>query len=275
MPRGSSTCLGSRCVQPDPRERLSFLLRHSSVPTQHAGHKGTTGCAVLGWMERNHPLSPDQVNVSSSMRAHRKCSACLHEWQAGVGHKAHDNTGCPKCAQANGGRKADGSRQKHPTFAEAKHTLLEQWDHNRNSENVYFPDNTTLGSTKRVWWCCRECPKGKVHSWQASPNNRIPKRARGCPCCVGHKLCECNSLETVSPDVAADFDTEKNGVLLKSQVQHQQGIAGCQMSLGLKSVLWIGAHATQNDLTQQVETPDLLVYNRWTCALRSTKPSVR
>ena len=168
---------------------------------------------ALFWdAKRNHPLSPDQVTVSSSMRAHWKCSACLHEWQAGVGHKAHDNTGCPKCAQANGGRRADGTRQKHPTFAEAQHTLLEQWDHNRNSENGHFPDNTTLGSTKRVWWCCRECPKGKVHSWQASPNNRVPKRARGCPCCVGHKLCECNSLETVSPDVAADFDTEKNGV---------------------------------------------------------------
>jgi hypothetical protein len=34
----------------------------------------------------------------------------------------------------------------------------------------------------------------------------------GCPCCAGRKLCECNSLETVCPDVAADFDVEKNGV---------------------------------------------------------------
>ena len=34
----------------------------------------------------------------------------------------------------------------------------------------------------------------------------------GCPFCVGHKLCECNSLETICPDVAADFDAEKNGV---------------------------------------------------------------
>ncbi len=26
------------------------------------------------------------------------------------------------------------------------------------------------------------------------------------------KLCECNSLETVCPDIAADFDVEQNGV---------------------------------------------------------------
>ncbi len=33
----------------------------------------------------------------------------------------------------------------------------------------------------------------------------------GCACCAGQKLCECNSLETVCPDVAADFGIEENG----------------------------------------------------------------
>ncbi len=169
---------------------------------------------ALFWdAKKNHPLSPDQVTVSSNMRAHWKCSACLHEWQASVWHKARDNTGCPKCAKANGGRKADGSRQKHPTFARAEHALLEQWDHDRNSKNGNLPDNTTLKSHKLIWWRCRMCSKGKVHSWQVSPNSRTKgKLARGCPCCVGQKLCECNSLETVCPDVAADFDIKKNGV---------------------------------------------------------------
>ncbi len=90
---------------------------------------------------KNHPLSPDQVTVSSNMRAHWKCSACLHEWQSNVMAKAHDNTGCPKCAKTNGGRKADGTRQKHPTFAAADHALLEQCDHDRNSKNRNFPDH--------------------------------------------------------------------------------------------------------------------------------------
>ena len=168
--------------------------------------------ALLWDAKKNHPLSPDQVTVFSGMRVHWKCNACLHEWQAAVMQKAREKTGCPKCARTNAGRKADGTRQKHPTFAAAKHALLEQWDHDRNSKNGSFPDNTTLRSNKLIWWCCQECPKGKVHSWQASPDNRIGKRTRGCPCCVGHKLCECNSLGTVCPDVAADFDIKKNGV---------------------------------------------------------------
>jgi len=168
---------------------------------------------ALFWdAKKNHPLSPDQVTVSSHMRVHWKCSACMHEWQAAVSDKARGKSGCPKCAKANSGRKADGTRQKHPTFARAKHALLEQWDHCRNRENGNFPDNTSLQSHKLIWWQCHACPKGRVHSWQASPNNRVSKRATGCPCCAGQQLCECNSLESGCPGIAADFDVEKTGV---------------------------------------------------------------
>ncbi|DBA68598.1 TPA: hypothetical protein ACH3X2_013536 [Trebouxia sp. C0005] len=163
--------------------------------------------------KKNHPMSPNHVTVSSNMRAHWKCSACLHEWQARVLSKVCRQTGCPKCAKANGGKKADGTRQKHPTFAVAKHALLQQWDHERNSKNGNFSDNTSLRSSKLIWWQCHECPKGKVHSWQAQAFSRtLLKKPIGCPCCAGKKLCVCNSLETVCPDIAADFDVEQNGV---------------------------------------------------------------
>ena len=169
---------------------------------------------ALFWdAKKNHPISPDHVTVNSHMRAHWKCSACLHEWQASVLHKAHAKTGCPNCAKANAGRKADGTRQKHPTFAAAQHALLQQWDHDRNRENGNFPENTSLRSNKLIWWQCHKCPKGQVHSWQALARNRTSSNnLTGCPCCSGHQVCECNSLQTVCPDIAADFDVEKNGV---------------------------------------------------------------
>ncbi len=163
--------------------------------------------------KKNHPLSPDQVTVFSNMRVHWKCSVCTYEWQARVTEKTRGNTGCPKCAKANGSMRADGTRQKHPTFAKAKHALLEQWDHDRNRENGDFPDNTTLHSRKLIWWRCHECPVGKEHSWQAPPSGRNShKKATGCPFCVGRRICECNSLEAICPDIAADFDIQKNGV---------------------------------------------------------------
>ncbi|DBA90889.1 TPA: hypothetical protein ACH3X2_004259 [Trebouxia sp. C0005] len=169
---------------------------------------------ALFWdAKKNHPMSPDQVTVFSTMRAHWKCSICLHEWQAAVSQKASGKSGCPECAKANRGRKADGTRQKHPTFAAANHALLKQWDHDRNRENGDFPDNTTLQSNKLIWWRCYACVKGRVHSWRARASSRTSiHKARGCPFCAGHKVCECNSLETVCPDIAADFDTQKNGV---------------------------------------------------------------
>ncbi len=147
------------------------------------------------------------------MRAHWECRACLHAWQTLVYNKAFSKTGCPKCAKANGNKRADGTRQKYPTFAVAQHALLEQWDHDRNSKNGNFPASTTLRSNKVIWWHCHECPKGMVHSWQATPNSRTSEMTlSGCPSCVGKKLCQCNSLETVCPDVAADFDAGKSGV---------------------------------------------------------------
>ncbi|DBA68584.1 TPA: hypothetical protein ACH3X2_013524 [Trebouxia sp. C0005] len=167
---------------------------------------------ALFWdAKKNHPMSPDHVTAFSNMRAHWKCNACLHEWQASVVNKVGGKTGCPKCAKASASRKADGTRQKHPTFATAKHVLLQQWDRDRKNGNL--PDNTTLRSGKLIWWQCYECPKGKVHSWQAQAFSRtLLKKPTGCPCCAGKKLCECNSLKTVCPDIAADFDIKKNGV---------------------------------------------------------------
>ena len=54
---------------------------------------------------------------------------------------------------------------------------------------------------------------GKVHSWQARASSRTArKHPAGCPCCAGRKVCKCNSLDTVCPDTAADFDDKKNGV---------------------------------------------------------------
>ena len=169
--------------------------------------------ALLWDSKKNHPVSPDQVTASSGRRAHWKCSDCLHEWQASVMLKARRNSGCPQCTKANGNVNADGTRQKHPSFAKAKHALLEQWDDDRNRKNGNFPGNTTLQSHKLIWWRCHACPMGREHSWQARAASRTSRKHKtGCPFCAGHKLCECNSLETVYPDVAADFDVQINGL---------------------------------------------------------------
>ena len=183
------------------------LCRHNSLARK------VPEVAALWDDTKNFPLTPDQVTSGSNKRDHWKCRVCLNEWQAKVGVKVQHHTRCPKCAKANGGRKADGTRQKHPTFAKSSHALLQQWDHDINEKLGNSPDNTTLRSAKLIWWYCLKCPKGKLHSWQARPCHRNRKKiAIGCPFCSGHSVCECNLLESLCPDIAADFDVEENRV---------------------------------------------------------------
>jgi DNA-directed RNA polymerase subunit RPC12/RpoP len=63
------------------------------------------------------------------------------------------------------------------------------------------------GSKKRVWWQCLECG----HDWEAM----IEKRAfgTGCPACVGLAANEKNCLAATHPDLAKEFDVERNGGL--------------------------------------------------------------
>ena len=78
-----------------------------------------------------------------------------------------------------------------------------------------------------------------MHSWQAQAFDRTSLRiSTACPCCVGRQLCECNCLQTVCPDVAADFDVEKNGVTA-AEVTSSAGTkySGCQMRLEPRSDL--------------------------------------
>ena len=161
--------------------------------------------------ERNLPISPDTVTAHSHYRAHRLCSVCKHEWQTSVGAKVNAKSGCPECVKTHSGRSKDGVRHKYPTFTEAGHPLVSQWDHSLNQQEGNFPDNTRLRSDKRIWWLCDQCPMGCKHSWQATANSRT-NQSWNCPYCAGYKACKCNSLQTLYPDIAADFDTVANGL---------------------------------------------------------------
>ena len=170
-----------------------------------------TDVACYWHPEKNLPLSPNLVTAQSTYRAHWLCSACKHEWQTSVGTKVITKSGCPQCARASGNRCKDGIRLKHPTFAEAEQPLLSQWTHSLNQKEGNFPDSTRLRSNQRIWWMCDQCPKGCKHSWQATPSSRT-SLSRNCPYCAGRKACQCNSLQTLYPDIAADFDTVANGL---------------------------------------------------------------
>jgi len=74
-------------------------------------------------------------------------------------------------------------------------------------------DNITTHSNKRVLWKCprKMCKNGCEHIYITSPNAKCGK-GTGCPyCCLpALKICKCNSLAKLRPDLAQEWDNMRN-----------------------------------------------------------------
>ena len=158
------------------------------------------------WNHSKNKTSPQQVVACSHSRAEWSCPNCKLEWQAPIFMRTRARAGCPRCSA----RKQYANRQSQPTFAAAQPACLAEWDHEHNSAEDMFPDNITLGSHKQVHWICSCCPRGQPHRWTAAPFSRVGK-GTACAACAGRKACVCNSLESLFPSLAAEFDVDKNG----------------------------------------------------------------
>ena len=156
------------------------------------------------WNHSKNKQTPEQMLAGSSFRAEWKCPTCSWEWAAPIADRVRNRAGCPKCSQAL------KITQPQPTFAEAQPAQLADWDYERNDADGFHPANLTLSSGKHVHWMCSRCPRGQPHRWTASPNNRIGAGSR-CPVCAGQQACVCNSLESLAPSFASEFDVDKNG----------------------------------------------------------------
>ena len=89
--------------------------------------------------------------------------------------------------------------------------LLGLWDYEKNRDTL--PQSLSLYSKKKVWW---KCDRG--HSWQ-SPVNGVAGGGTRCPYCAGYRAIPGETdLVTLFPEVAAEWDYEKNGQLDPSSV---------------------------------------------------------
>ena len=97
-------------------------------------------------------------------------------------------------------------------------SLLKEWDESRNFPLT--PDTVSYGSKKKVRWTCEN-----GHSWQTTVHVR--SEGSGCPYCTGRKVLPgFNDLETLYPDVAAQWDREKNGSLSPLEDPHLVALSG-------------------------------------------------
>ena len=165
------------------------LCPHNSLP-------GTAPQVAMDWDTAKNPGSPHDYTASSNYRAHWLCNTCGYGWQTRISDRVGFSTGCPHCASTKG-------RRQLPTVTASSSSAKQYWDLQRNAEQGLDPDVITVGSDQKANFICDECPKLQPHTWTATVRSVF--RGRRCPCCSGHKVCKCNSLQTLRPDLAAEW----------------------------------------------------------------------
>ena len=154
---------------------------------------------LLQWDgEKNLSLLPEDISEGSDRKVFWKCERG-HSWSAAVKSRVY-GAGCPYCS----------GRRVLPGFNDLKTLrpeLAEQWNEERNG--TLKPTEVSAGARRKVWW---RCPKG--HEWQAYVFRR--SQGSGCPYCAG-TISE-KSLEEEFPEIAAQWDEERNGGIKPSEV---------------------------------------------------------
>ena len=217
-------CPQGTCDDPHQWE-ASVSSRTSSVQNTKTAATGCPFCAgtrvckssslaakfpdiAKAWDYAKNQNTPEDYTAYSNHRAHWECPNCSYEWEANISNRTMRGEGCLKCYRARQGK---GARRSYPTFAESNHELLAEWDYEQNEQQDISPQKITLRSSRRVGWICRNCCLGHLHRWSAAPANRTkPSFNQGCPYCSGVAVCKCNSLQTVFPAIAEDWDHEQN-----------------------------------------------------------------
>jgi len=111
------------------------------------------------WSGKNK-ISPYNVSPNSGKKFWWKCNKG-HEWKASVNDRRRGN-GCPYCSN----KKVCKDNYLATTHPE----LCKEWD----DKNI-TPHDVTFGSSKKVWWKCKN-----GHRWKAPICKR---QTRNCPSC--------------------------------------------------------------------------------------------
>ena len=168
-------------------------------PTQERNFSVLYFSLMLEWHPtKNGILTPRDVAPHSSKAVWWQCERG-HEWRRKIAYEINSQ-GCPYCS----GRLAC----KDNSLVALHSDLAREWDVTKN--DFLSPHDVTVKTRKRVWW---RCDRG--HSWQMNISVRC-SGIGGCPCCVGKRVCEENSLQTLSPQIAAEWDKEKTKILVLS-----------------------------------------------------------
>lgn len=159
--------------------------------------------------EKNGDLHPEEIMGGSDKRIWWKCSICGNDFQAMVSNRVSHNTGCPFCA---GKRPIVGKTDIETLYP----AISKEWNYEKNGD--LSPRDFTPGSEKKAWWTC-----AYGHDYYATICGRV--KGNGCPFCSGRQaVTGKNDLLTIRPDIAEEWDYEKNGKKRPEHTTSQSGV---------------------------------------------------
>lgn len=153
---------------------------------------------------RNIGLDPNKLTPQSNKKVWWKCpEGPDHEWEAKINNRYHGK-GCPVCSNQ--------MIVKSNSLETLNPKLTSYW---HPTKNVIKPSEVGPGSNKKVWW---KCPKGHDHEWEQKVTHVVKKSSDYCSICTNDIIVESNSLNTLSPEIAALWHPTKNGQLTPKMV---------------------------------------------------------
>jgi len=153
-------------------------------------------------------IDPTKIKFNSNKKIKWKCKNCQQLWKAKVSHRTN-GSGCPYCA----GKKIC----KTNSLAFKYPKLIKEW----NCKNSILPTEVSSGSSKSVWWRCKE-----GNEWKSKISERSLKK-RKCPYCSNQKVCKDNCLATTHSEITKEWSK-------KNDIKPTEVVAGSN-----KKVWWI------------------------------------
>ena len=158
------------------------------------------------WDEEKNGESPDKALCDLKKKYWWKCKHG-HSWQTSLPSKIQ-NGGCLYCTH----QLPIIGENDLETYCKnnGMEYILEEWDYSKNN---FTPRDVTCFSNRKVHWVC---PEG--HEYQTTIHHRV-KNLSNCPFCLNKRVYSgYNDLSTLYPQIAQNWDTEKNFPLTPEQI---------------------------------------------------------
>lgn len=176
-------------------ERRKAIRRKTPVGSGPTNKKPLGESPLFSELADEQPLNLEEIRKLPSRSLQKLNWVCRkdpsHVWSASVSSRTVGGN----CLICKGNVVVAGFNDLATLVPEA----LEFWDYERNELK---PSEIGPFSRKTFHW---KCPKG--HTWVGRPNSR--SNLRGCGFCANQRIDSTNSLATLAPEIAAEWDLEK------------------------------------------------------------------